>query len=47
MARIKTYSNDLTVVAKDKWIGSDSQASWATKNFTAQSVADFINEKGK
>ncbi len=46
MARIKTYSNDLTVVAKDKWIGSDSQASWATKNFTAQSVADFINEKG-
>lgn len=46
MARIKTYSNDLSVVAKDKWIGSDSQARWATKNFTAQSVADFINERG-
>lgn len=46
MARIKTYSNDTVVVANDKWIGSDSQASWATKNYTAQSVADFINEKG-
>lgn len=46
MARIKTYSNDTVVVANDKWIGSDSQARFATKNFTAQSVADFINQKG-
>ena len=46
MARIKTYSNDTVVVANDKWIGSDSQARFATKNYTAQSVADFINEKG-
>ena len=46
MARIKTYSNDTVVVANDKWIGSDSQAKFATKNDTAQSVADFINEKG-
>ena len=46
MARIKTYSNDTVVVANDKWIGSDSQASFATKNYTAQSVADFINNKG-
>jgi|TARA_R110001599_G_C12038517_1_gene640882 hypothetical protein len=46
MARIKTYSNDTVVVANDKWIGSDSQAKFATKNYTAQSVADFINEKG-
>lgn len=46
MARIRTYSNDLTVDANDKWIGSDSNSTWATKNFTAQSVADFINKKG-
>ena len=46
MARIKTYSNDTVVVANDKWIGSDSQARFATKNFTAQLVADFINQKG-
>lgn len=46
MARIKTYSDDTVVVANDKWIGSDSQGNWATKNYTAQSVANFINQKG-
>ena len=45
MARISTYVNDLNVVGGDKWIGSDSQNNFQTKNFTAQSVADFINKK--
>ena len=46
MARISTYKNDENVVAGDKWIGSDSQNSMKTKNFTAQAVADFINSFG-
>ena len=46
MARISTYKNDENVVAADKWIGSDSQNSMQTKNFTAQAVADFINSFG-
>ena len=45
MARIKTYENDTNVVSADKWIGSDSQQNWRTKNFTAGDVANFINEK--
>jgi hypothetical protein len=43
MARISTYSNDTSVVGADKWIGSDSQSSWATKNFTAEAVAEYMN----
>ena len=43
MARIASYSNVEPVVATDKWIGSDSQNNWTTKNFTAQAVADFMN----
>ena len=45
MARISTYVNYLKLVGGDKWIGSDSQNNFQTKNFTAQSVADFINKK--
>lgn len=45
MARISTYVNDTNVVGGDKWIGSDSQNNFQTKNFTAQAVADFINKK--
>jgi hypothetical protein len=45
MAKIATYELDTNVVAADKWIGSDSQNSWQTKNFTAGDVADFINKK--
>ena len=47
MARISTYGNTSPVVAQDKWIGSDSQDNMATKNFTAQAVADFINKTGR
>tara|TARA_R100000781_G_scaffold24008_1_gene17700 strand:- start:490 stop:1227 length:738 start_codon:yes stop_codon:yes gene_type:complete len=43
MARISTYVNAEPVVAEDKWIGTDSTFLNATKNFTAQSVADFLN----
>ena len=43
MARISTYVNAEPVVATDKWIGTDSTFLNATKNFTAQSVADFLN----
>ena len=44
MARIATYVNDTNIVGADKWIGSDSQKNWQTKNFTAQDVANFINK---
>jgi len=43
MARISTYINQDVVKANDKWIGTDSSFLNATKNFTAQSVADFLN----
>ena len=45
MARIKTYEIDVDVVSADKWIGSDSQKNFRTKNFTAGNVAKFINQK--
>ena len=45
MARISTYVKDTNVVGADKWIGSDSQNNFQTKNFTAQDVANFINKK--
>tara|TARA_R100000541_G_scaffold4967_1_gene12325 strand:- start:235 stop:972 length:738 start_codon:yes stop_codon:yes gene_type:complete len=43
MARISTYVNQDVVKADDKWIGTDASFLNATKNFTAQSVADFLN----
>ena len=46
MARISSYVKTNPVVAADKWIGSDSTKSWQTKNFTAQTVANFINSYG-
>ena len=46
MARISTYVNDTDVVGADKWIGSDSQNNFQTKNFTAADVAKFINGAG-
>ena len=47
MARISTYPLDTAVVGTDKWIGSDSQHLYSTKNFTADAVADFINGYNK
>jgi hypothetical protein len=46
MARISTYVNDTNVVGADKWIGSDSQNNFQTKNFTAADVATFIGGAG-
>ena len=46
MARIPSYVRDTNVVAADKWIGSDSQNDFQTKNFTAGDVAKFINTAG-
>ena len=45
MARISTYIIDTAVTLLDKWIGTDS-AGGATKNFTAQSIADLFNDNG-
>lgn len=47
MARISTYPLDTNIVGTDKWIGSDSQNLFATKNFTADAVATFINGDNK
>jgi hypothetical protein len=46
MARISTYVIDTAVTLLDRWIGTDSGGGNATKNFTAQSVADLFNENG-
>lgn len=46
MARIASYVKDTNIVSADKWIGSDSQNNWQTKNFTAGDVANFINKTG-
>lgn len=45
MARISTYAIDTVVQLLDKWIGTDSSGG-ATKNFTAQSIADLFNQNG-
>jgi len=47
MARISTYPIDANIVGGDKWIGSDVDNDFATKNFTADGVADFINGYNK
>jgi hypothetical protein len=44
MARISTYDIAKPVVGQDRWIGSDSQNNDATRNFTANDVAIFINK---
>ena len=46
MARISSYPYDITVQDTDAWVGSDS-VSRSTKQYTAQSVADYLNIKGK
>ena len=46
MARISTYAIDTVVTLLDRWIGTDSNSGNATKNFTAQSIADLFNDNG-
>jgi len=42
MARISIYGLDINLSLLDKWIGTDSNGG-ATKNFTAQAIADLFN----
>ena len=46
MARISTYQIDENISGGDKWIGTDSSFKNATKNFTADKVADYLNSSG-
>tara|TARA_R110000851_G_scaffold13497_1_gene46121 strand:- start:57 stop:737 length:681 start_codon:yes stop_codon:yes gene_type:complete len=46
MARINSYPRDLEVQDQDAWIGTES-SNRQTKNFTAASVAKYLNIKGK
>lgn len=43
MARISTYNLDTDVNPDDKWIGSDANQGFVTKNFTARNVAYYLN----
>jgi len=43
MAKISTYALDTDVRGTDKVIGTDGGAANATKNFTIDKVADFLN----
>ena len=45
MARISTYPLDTNLVGTDYWIGSDANSSYATKNFTIASVAEYMNRE--
>lgn len=42
MAKISTYSTDVSVSGTDKLIGTDADSSNATKNYTVQSIADYV-----
>ena len=47
MARISTYPIDDVISGGDKWIGSDAAFANATKNFTVNKVAAFLNSANK
>jgi len=44
MTKIKNYPVDTNISGADKWIGSDSDQSNRTKNFSVAGLADFYNE---
>lgn len=46
MARIATYALDTAVIGTDKWIGTSVNTANATKNFTVNAVAEFLNVSG-
>ena len=46
MARIATYALDTDVIGTDKWIGTSVNTANATKNFTVDAVAEFLNISG-
>ncbi len=45
MAKISTYPLDTDLIGTDYWIGSDANSNYATKNFTIDSVAEYMNRK--
>tara|TARA_R100000935_G_scaffold54524_1_gene83523 strand:+ start:371 stop:1090 length:720 start_codon:yes stop_codon:yes gene_type:complete len=47
MSRISSYPIQDIVIGADKWIGSDALNDAATKNFTADAVAIFLNNDNK
>lgn len=47
MARIGSYQKDDFIVDADKWIGTDSNSSNATRNFSAAGVANYLNSSNK
>ena len=44
MARISTYISDVDINPDDKWIGSDANNGFVTKNFTAKGLAYYLNQ---
>ena len=43
MARISTYISDVDINPDDKWIGSDANNGFVTKNFTAKDMGYYLN----
>lgn len=43
MPRISTYQSDIDINPDDKWIGSDANNGFVTKNFTAKGLAYYLN----
>jgi hypothetical protein len=43
MARISTYVSDTDINPEDKWIGSDANNGFVTKNFTANGLGYYLN----
>jgi hypothetical protein len=46
MTKISIYKVDEKVSSNDKWIGSDGDNRYITKNFTPNKIADYFNESG-
>lgn len=44
MAKISTYSDDVTLSGADRLIGTDSNVSNETKNFTLSTLLDWVDE---
>ena len=44
MTKISRYAIDDKVTGSDKWIGSDAQTQYTTKNFTPTKLAAYFNE---
>ena len=46
MGKINSYPVDNNITANDVWIGSDGDNSLITKNFSAASLAAYLNDSG-